>query len=1163
MGIIFLRKFMSKEQKYQDEGQSFLESRVEAYSGKAINIFNEEFSETYNHILQESSPIIGGAVGNAEYNHLKQKYGIVGLREKIYEFNKELLQEFLKKHNKLELLSQSLEDMFKDFNKKFSAAENEAEMFQLIFAPNIELKESLKRQIAIKGIKEQFDYNVIYFESPGNYQAKNSFYTIREKRIPILEHQSKKTERPDFLHYINGIPLVLIEYKTEDSGLLQSIKDFEFKESYRKAPFKIALNDGRDVIFFSDIRFLKYKTGKDNSFNWVHYLPEKKYWGAREYTNIEYLFDELLAQPEHLYSYCMDCCSVTKSNSDYYLINARIQQYYAIKDIKKTLDRVNLKQLETPYNFEVAHAQRSGKTITMKLLTYMIEKSYKSIFNTIFMYTPDLQIKSVINTELSKSGNSRVSVKTVESRYEYQQIIDTLYRMEQEGRDAVGLTIYIVNMQKISDKEFQDSTTNQVIKSSKILNIIDEAHHGQTKETALIRDSIFPNASNYLFTATGKTDMYLYYFPDNKKEGFCSKFTISNAKQCKITVPVMFLKAEKHFKLSEKLPIFAQEIEKRMLNKYKGDASIIGIDEDDLDTEDYLEIGNKKVSKEIKKLLEKSSIPEKLEYVVHFMNTLREGLPFFPKAIVYANSIEESKKYIEFIQQLNSNNEYSGYRFGVDFSTVKDICEQYNPGITNADDISANFQKDRVDNLESDKNIIDILIAVDKYQKGFDLPSLLVTFLDTNISEPARMNQIFTRSATKFTGKTTGYCVDLSFNDINKDTYTQSLYLYDNVNEVRDSFIDDEMLEDFQAALKELFSTLKKSLNLSDNNFTSNMILQQVLNEQDLKVRQSRQFSFFNLSRKITANMSKMGSPLFFKPFHIELKALNEAFLEFKKIYADKLHPEHSKILINTDSSFEEGAYITTSEINAIIAEVLLFLNEHNIKEIVSFNYSNNQKEVVLDNDSHKEMLNKFSQELKKNNIEKEVQNMGDYLFNNYRDLFDMIKEMLARISNDRSLVYQDLIQSELVGIEKRLESVKLDIMNEINQKYNGNSFLFWSNQTGNQIYQSYNINNPEFIAFMSNEIYATMSIILPQISSTVNIFNKVKLAVEMFKEREKAEAFSFYLSEFSKKSPFTQQFKDELKNAPKVDGKFVNASSKVFDDYLTQTLRQYYQNIS
>ena len=96
----------------------------------------------------------------------------------------------------------------------------------------------------------------------------------------------------------------------------------------------------------------------------------------------------------------------------------------------------------------------------------------------------------------------------------------------------------------------------------------------------------------------------------------------------------------------------------------------------------------------------------------------------------------------------------------------------------------------------------------------------------------------------------------------------------------------------------------------------------------------------------------------------------------------------------------------------------------------------------------------------------------------------------------------------------------------------------------------------------MSNQVYSTMSIIIPEIPLTLNVFSKVQEAIKMFKEREKADAFSFYLSEFSKISPFTQQFKDELKNAPKVEGKFVSASPKLFTDYLTQTLRQYYQNI-
>jgi len=1155
---------MSKETKYQTEAQSFIEKQYESYNGKAINIYTEEFNNTYDSILQECSPLIGGRVGNSQYDYLKSQFGIIGLREKIKEFNESAIVDFLKKYKRKETLEQIVELIFDDFKHKYEKAENEAELFQLIFTPNQELKANLKREVILPGLKEPFGYNVVYYEQPGNYLGKNDFYTIREHRIPIVMHQYKKTERPDFLHYINGIPLVLVEYKTEDSGILESLKDFEYKESYKKAPFKIALNDGRDVIFFSDIKLLKFKNGKDNSFNWVHYLPEKKHIdnNKREFTNIEYLFDELFCQPENMYSYCVDGCSVVNSNSHYYLINARIQQYYALKDIRKTLINASTGKMALPYNFEFAHAQRSGKTITMKLITYMLEKSFKKVFNTVFMYTPDLQIKDVINNELTKSGNSKISVKMVETRTEYQEIIDDLYRLEQDGKETTGLAVYIVNMQKITDKELQDISTRKIIYSSKVLNIIDEAHHGQTKETALTRDTIFPNASNYLFTATGKTDMYLYYFPDNNRSGFSNKFTISNAKQCKITVPVMFLRAEKHFKLSQKLSQFSLEVERRLEQKYLAEGALIGLAPDDLNSEDYLDFGNKKVSDEVKKALKQETILEKINAIISFVNSVREGLPFAPKAIVYVNSVDDAKKYIEFIQTFNANNEYQGYRFGVDFSSIDKICEKYNPGIKDPDQISANLLKDRTKENEDNKTIIDILFAVDKYQKGFDLPSLLVTFLDTNISEPARMNQIFTRSATKFTGKTTGYCVDLTFENINQDTFKKSLLLYDNAEDVGDSFVDDELLESLKTVLADQFKLLMKELNLTQQNFTASMILQQVLNEQDLKIRQSRQYSFFNISKNIVSNLSKMGSPLFFKPFGLELRALNDAFNEFKTIYADKNHPEHHKILINTDISLGDGKYITNEEIRAVIAEVLFFLKENHIKDIISFDYTNKHKEIIVDDDTKLEVLQKFSQELKKNNIEKDLNNLADYLSKNHRELFELIKDMLAKISDDRSLIYQEITQEKLNDIESQLILVKEQIAANIETKFAGNSFLFWSNQVANQIFESYGVIQPEFISYMSNEVYGSMKIVLPQIERDLSNFNKVQIAIDMFKDKTDAQTFSIYLRDYNQKYRMSDSFKEQIKNSPKVENEVLTVRKDLFNQYLNQTLRQYYQNI-
>ncbi len=1149
---------MQKENKYQKEAQNFLERQFEVYHGQHVKIYEEEFSTIYDDVLQECSPLIGGYHQKNSVS-LKEQYSIIGLREKIKEFNEISILDFLKKHKRIESVDDVVELMFQDFKKKYFAAENEAQLYQLIFTSNQDLKNNLRREIFFSQVKENLAYNVIYYEKAGCYARKNSFYTIKERRIPVSKN-NKQSERPDFLHYINGIPLVLIEYKTEDSGILKSLKDFEFKESYRKAPFKIALNDGRDVIFFSDISFLKMKSGKDNSFHWVHYLPEKKHIrNGREFTNIEYLFDELLCQPENLYSYCIDGCSVVNSNSHYYLINARIQQYYAIKDIKKTLKRVMSGHQVLPYNFEFAHAQRSGKTITMKLISYMIEKSFLNIFNSIFMYTPDLQIKDVIFNEFSKSGNSSINIQMVETRLQYQEILDSLYYAQEHSKEHTGLSLYIVNMQKITDKELQD-VNPKIINTSKILNIIDEAHHGQTKETALIRQSIFPNASNYLFTATGKSDMYLFYFPDNQRNGYHNKFTISNAKQCKITVPVMFLKADKIFKLSDKIHSFSKEVEKRLEQQYLETAKLIGLSEKEINVEEYLEKSNQRITLEIRKEMEKGSMAEKLNAIVDFMNSSREGLPFFPKAIMYTKSVEDAKKYIEFIQQSSINNEYKGYRFGVDFSSIEKICSVYNPGIHQAEEISSNFQKERVDNKDN-TNVIDILLAVDKYQKGFDLPTLLVTFLDTNISEPARMNQIFTRSATKFTGKTIGYCVDLTLDSINPDTFKQSLLLYDNINDLGDGFLNDDLVDGLKEVLMQEFTKLREVLNLHKSNFTASMILQQVLNESDKKLREKRQASFFYITKSIISSLGKLGSPVFFKPFKLELKALNDAFHEFKRIYADKNHPEHYKILINTDHSFDDAQYITNDEIKSIISEVLNFIQENHITDIISFQYKEDHQEIMIDENSQNEVMKKFSQELKKNNIEKDFDNISDYLSKHHTELLEYIKNMLNKISDDRSLIYDDSVQDELTKIEAQLHQVKKNIIASIQSDFNGHTFLFWSNQVLNRLFERFGIIQPDFSLYISKEVYKNMQIIFPEIEINLSNFEKVQNCFIKFKEKFPISAFSFYLTDFNKHFGLSTEFKEQIKNAPKVNDCLLMAHGPTFERYLKESLKYYYQN--
>lgn len=1154
---------MGKETNYQDLGQKFIESISEQYSGKKLVIYEEEFATQYNDVLQEGtySPLIAGDNGlnSANAKFLTDTYGIVGLRHFILQFNQQDITKFCQ-NNKITLTTnQVVELMLENFHSLYRTAQNVAELYQLIFAKNQDISNpSKQRKIHFSGVKEPLSYNVIYYEDSVSYQGKNAFYTIRERRIPV----SQRTERPDFLTYINGIPLVLVEYKTEDSGLLESIKDYDTKESYKCAPFKVALNDGSSVLFFTQLESLKFKSGKQNAFLWKYYHAEKKHLHNREYSDIEYFFDELICQPQNLYNYCANCCSVVDDGHNYYLINARIQQYYALKDVNTTLVNISANNLTLPYNYEFAHAQRSGKTITMKLIVYLISRQYHNIFNTIFLYVPDLQIKKVLRTEFAKRGSTNAIITEIETRKAYVEAVQELVKEENNGKEPRStLKVYIVNMQKITSEDY---LLNLQVKSDKVLNIIDEAHHGQTKEMATNRDKVFPSASNYLFTATGKEEMYSYYFPDNDGKNFRNVFTISHAKECGITVPVSFLQAKRTFTLSPKLKYVTEQIETTVKSVFESQASAFGAE--DADIEKALELSNGVVQRDFKKRLHQDTMLDKVKYIATFLDEVRKTIKFTPKAIVYVDSVANAKKYIEIIQQQGTNNEFLGYRWGCDFSGLDNIsCPKYNIGITNPDDISVKFEMSRdLDTNKSNNLIIDILFAVDKYQKGFDLPALLVTYLDCTIQEPARMNQIYTRTATKHPSKLLGYCVDLSLDEQNAETFTTSLELYDK-GTIGDNFIDQSKIDEIRVLLTQYFTKIKMVLGLSGGDFTSNNILQKVLNEVDLSLRQKRQHEFFTTAKAIFRELAKIGSPLYYKPFGLEIKELYGAFKEFKEIYADKNHAENGKILINTDSSFaDDDAFISSSEIKQIIHAVLMFVNASNINDLFNAQLTSETNEVARPEDLEKIKTNK-QQEQQKNKLEETAQKLESYLKFNHRPLYESIRSMLFRMSEDRTLIYEEYFQVELAEKLKAMSAVENTIEQDITIKFNGNKLLFWITDSLRGVLNKYGIADDGFIAFCAQSLESALRVYAPRIGQNQSNYHKALELKQFYFEGEDITAFSNFVREYFNRLDKEQNtsakdvLRQQILSATKINNEQFAVSKTPLEEVLMGALRNYF----
>lgn len=1079
-----------KEKIYQSQFCTLIEQKSSEYSGKSCKVFCEDIGTTYDDTLQECSPFIGGTTlghQTPEYANLRAQYGIVGLREKIEEFNLEGpdgIKAYLAKHRLTLSIADVVDLMYRDFVSRFLKAQGRAEdQYALIFVRDQYLPEGLERACVVSPSLPPLKYRVIHEEDASKpYSSKNAFYTIRERRIPLKPGFSKNpsatanqcSQRPDFVHYINGIPLFFVEVKTEVSGVLNSLKDFSSKVTYDLAPFKVALNHGEDVLVFADMKLLKHNVGKDNSFKWVNYLPEKKNLNGRVYSNMDYLLDELFCQPENMYTYCMYGCSVIHGENvqERYLVNARIQQYYAIKAIFKALKGLKSGTKKPPFNFLFEHAQRSGKTITMKLLTYLIEKQFKSIYNTVFFYVPDLQIKKVICNELGQSGNGNVSVKAIESRIEFDNVLNVLRKEEQQG--GVGqraqFHVYVVNMQKFDPKKNPlvantPALSVAPIQSTHILNIVDEAHYGQTQDTALLRSSLFPNASYYLFTATPKEAMMSQYFGSGleTRADNSVRFTISNAKACQITVPVFYMTAQKTTAYDKRLMDLASRIESLIRAKTGKDSlQHLASNNGDRDTTEVEEGVKDAMAKQIERELKVELIPEKLKYICEFMDRVRVGLSFTPKAIVYVESVGMAKEYIKYIQSQpgGQNNELKTtqftYRFGVDHSRLSenaaddDYCGNQNPGIPKPADVSANFEKSREDGVKNDK-IIDILFAVDKYQKGFDLPSLLVTFLDVNINEPAVMSQIYTRSATKHPGKTCGYCVDMTFagEQGNALTYKAALDLYDSAD-IEGSFLDQNLIAQNKAKIAAALTQICDAIGVQIQNISPELILKGLFDSvvSSGLSREVRQKIFFYESRKIFKALKEVGSPLGFNPMPLGLAEVLKSFTLFEKIYAKKDHEDHSKIEINLDASADKTNVISHKEIVEILEEAKQVLNVAYIKDLIKITFTFGSEDLhnatPLGEKQEKKRTRQLRAEATKEKIEANLQDYEGLLERSSKPLLERIQDILRRISGNRAILSEEAVQEELSKIDAEFELLKAVFQQKISTEHEGNPACFW-----------------------------------------------------------------------------------------------------------------------
>lgn len=1034
---------MSKEIEYQNRDQAFIEKLLAQRTGRSSPMYTEEFSNKHDDVLQSHPWIITKSLPT---------FKIAGLHEKMHGLNHASIAKRIGEAGSNLSVDTVVHAMIHDFQERFSNAANGYETYPLIFSPNTLQHDTTKQRIAtVDGI--DFPYDVIYYEwmNQLGYQGRNAFSIVREKRIPIAG-QGTSHQRPDFAVYINGIPFMFIEYKTEDSGIKEAIADLENKSTYRKVPFYVACN-GRDCAVICNIEQFNIKDSTSASaYLWkVHkHTPE-----TEALTDVECFYHEVLCQPENLYFYATQITSLDHQRG--IVKNGRIQQYTAVKNFHKHLIATRAQKTRAAANLAVFHTQRSGKTVTMKFIAQLVLNHYSDLFQYIFVYAPDLQIKTVLSNEINAAGGqSLVSIDIIggdTSKLTFEQVLKQM-QLDAQNTTLGVKRIFIVNMQQLKIK------AAAVYPGFNVLNIIDEGHHGQAGELADVRTKALPNATNILFTATPKTDTYVHYLGmgDVAEDKILDRFTFTQAKAADIVVNVLYIKPNTFmdaFQKSGKIGQFLDLAETQLGEKFETEAQAYDAISSYADEPAFANSAKSRFAKGLMQKIHEDIVPAKIDQIVEFQQEVKRSLThegvvlFEPKAIVYTEDIAHARAYIDALRVLNggTGNVYKGLRFALDYAALdEDTSLLENDGIG-----CGPIGKDTPSGIDiAFRNQgtgmrIDVLIAVNKYQKGYDLPELTTVFLDKTIREPSLINQIYTRPATKRRHKTIGYSIDLTLGRTNRSTFDSSVELYDEKGSGSEQFITEEAIKEIQKGAHTVIATLKVHLGLDSTTFTKERILQAVLNPALDSERQPKQAVFFKESKALFKHIKQLKSPLYFKAQRFEITALYHAFVEFKEIYANANHLDHAKIKINLDNSLGD-VYLTKEEIKSIIDSVLGVMQEKSLATLLEFKYS--AATALMTEGATEGVLSDWAvaqkKEERKADLLKAVKLAEAFLEEKDKTLYELVKELMDKLGDDRNRVYDDSIQEDIVNLLKQVQAHQAAFKAEIASKYQDSAFIYY-----------------------------------------------------------------------------------------------------------------------
>lgn len=402
----------------------------------------------------------------------------------------------------------------------------------------------------IEGDRKSFSFKYIDWETPGN----NVFHISEE--FSVLRTNRSDSYRPDIVLFINGIPMVIIECKSNIiktpieeavSQHLRNQKDDGIRDLYLYSNLTLALavNEAKYATTATPKEFWnvwkeKFLNGTQESeydqqlfdLKQQPLSPENNgtIFKTRYYATLKY-FDELAKnetlpteQDKLLYNICRPD-RLLELMFKYILFDdgikkiARYQQYFAIT---KTLKRIEDIGADGKRKGGVIwHTQGSGKSLTMVMLAEMIALNKKIKNPKIIMVTDRVDLNTQI-TETFQKCNIQVQEAATGKH---------LVELIKNPSDAVITTI--INKFKAAVNLEPEGFT-----SAEIFVLIDEGHRSQYDTFNVKMQKTFPNGCFIAFTGTPL--MKSEKNTADKFGGIIDDYTIADAVEDKAVRPLIY-----------------------------------------------------------------------------------------------------------------------------------------------------------------------------------------------------------------------------------------------------------------------------------------------------------------------------------------------------------------------------------------------------------------------------------------------------------------------------------------------------------------------------------------------------------------------------------------------------------------------------------------------